>query len=243
MVPPGASALQGEPEGGQGAIPLYRLSAGMTGGIHGTWTLGSFTTRCDCAYEHASAVTGFEAGMQAELAFSPQFGAGAALLWSDLSTTYTETEARKEYVVDQGTYVDAEFERSADMTLRYVTLRLSLLWYSGPGGLRVFGGPSLAVPVQAEIHEEERILTSGLRYADTGARERTFLDGDVGTMLANASIRLAMDAGVAYAIPVSVETSVIPFIAFSVPLQDVLKDSGGWKIGSAAAGISLMLRI
>jgi hypothetical protein len=214
---------------------------GLSGGVHATWTLGSFETTCNCVYDHASEATGFEAGMQAEFPFSPHLGAGVALSWLDLSTTYTATETRSEYVSDLGRFVAVDVERTAAVTLQYMTLRLAAVWYTGVGGLRMFGGPLIGVPCEARIVDRERILTPGYRFVS--GREKTHLDDDMKDALSAPRLRFAFDAGAAYAVPLSIQTSFVPWVGVSIPLDDVLENSSGWKLGAVSAGAAFMLRL
>jgi hypothetical protein len=217
-----------------------RVAFGIVGDLHTTLSHGSFTATCDCPYGDGASLS-YAVGLRAEWALGRRGGLAAALLVQDLSTLYSVTEWRREYIANLGTYSDVLFERTADVSARYLTLQAHGVWYTGLGALGVFGGPSIGIPLKAHLKETETILINNWTYA-SGASEKVFADEDLATLYGATPLRVAVDAGIEYPLPVSVQTTIMPFVIAEFPLTTVAEGSGAWRIGLLGAGIMLAVR-
>ena len=251
-----ASAVGHAQEGEQGvrrptAYPSPQISTAtvaprpLLGGFLGAqrnWSLGSFTTSCDCGYDEGR---GFGAmlGALAEFPVSQSFFLLAEAGYRDFSTSYAVQETRTEFILTRGSYAQVDFERSADIAIAHVTAGLSGAWRVPGSGLYFFAGPRLGVLVSDEISERETVLTPGIGYASTQSAEKNFSNGSIDGVWEKHSLRFDAVIGAGFDIQIRRSVFVSPRLAFAYPFTSVVKEHPSWHIPAVELSAALLFAL
>jgi Outer membrane protein beta-barrel domain len=189
---------------------------------------GSLLTTCDCEYESGD---GFNVvgGVYYRLALAGELSLVGQLMYEGMNASYTDTEIRPEYVLPSGSIEDIEFEKNTDVSLAYMNVD-ALLRYSPSGGaLYLLAGPSFGILINDNITENEKILSSGYQFSDSGNDTKDYLDGSIEQLYELQKIRIALRAGIGYEIPVGPGMMLMPEASYSMPFTTIVTELDEWK--------------
>jgi hypothetical protein len=223
--------------------PVPRLlRVGPAAGGQYLLSSGKFSTLCSCEYleGHGSGAFG---GIAADYSLSRNFAITGEVSLSSFRAEYPVTENRTEYLRDQGSYMQLDFERMATVEAAFVTLNAFLKWKSPLEGLFLVAGPSVGYLLDGRFEERERMLAPDLVYYDTGTREKTYIEGPFDTIFEAPRIRVSLAGGLGYSLPVSTRISLNPQVTASYPLTRMSGKYKSWNLIAIQAGITLLVAV
>ncbi|MBN1449118.1 MAG: hypothetical protein JXA28_14420, partial [Bacteroidetes bacterium] len=228
-----AAGQDGEP--GPRDVMRIGLTAGPQFNFHsGTYDALDKEAVCGtCTFENGD-VMKFRFEALVEIPYSPSLMFSARLGLQDFSGQFE----RDNYYVgkvaqENGPPVDMIVDHTFDNALSYLTVTPGVLYFPIEQPLHLNLGLGLAFPLSKDYTLREQLVQpANVQFAD-GTRDHITRDEEIQEI---NSMRLAIDAGVGYDIPLTRNLLVTPALAYSLPLTKVT-GRGDWTASALAAGI------
>ncbi len=216
------------------------IAIGVAAGPNFNFGSGGPPAVCDCSFDGGSDI-GYHAGIHLDILVNRWFGIRLQGLYEDHSTVYVKDFSSTMFLSD-GSSTAIEFQRRADVGLKYFGTAFTITWFTGPKGLYLLAGATAGFFVEGTLRDEEFITSPGYTYATTGSSSRVHTDE---ALDANNDplLRAGLLFGIGYDLPLTRGISVAPEVQFDYPLSSVVDGSADWNIPTLRTSVALRFGI
>ena len=218
-------------------------------GLNHNTNVGSFQTDCDCLFDGELSLKnlGAQIGVDVTYQFHPNWAVMA-------KASYDNKHSKESYEriiatpIKLGNVVairDIIYEESGTVSLAYFSFGLFGRWQPRLERWYVFAGPSVGLPMTAQIKHDQSIVTPDVTYQEIGISETK---REVSTADFDGTLRLEAMVGFGYDYIVRPRWFVTPEIRVGYPLSKVtatVTDRGkvidipDWKVLSVQLSVGL----
>lgn len=200
---------------------------------------GSFKSDCDCEFASGSG-NAFLAGGVVEMHLTQRIAVMGRLAMDQRALSSSQDIVGPQLVYHQSTNtldtVQATLHESATSRFVYVTLT-PMIRFDILKNLYVAAGPAFGLAIGTTLRVEEA-TDGGYSFLD-GTSTRIIQDGSVPN---SSAFRLGLDALLGYEYDLTSKFTLVPQVAFDMPITSLASDNSAWKLTTIQALLGLRWR-
>jgi hypothetical protein len=198
--------------------------------------------RCDCIFSDKQE-TKFHYAAEFSIHYPKlRFGLKFLFQYLEFSGNFSYLLNRSALIGLEDGSIDAEFEKSSNVELAYLSFTPSFAWYIPRSTVFLHGGLELAFPMKKEYDNLEKIITPGYSYDSLGTQfEHTFLEkSEIPDV---ASVRYGLHLGIGVDIKLSNRFYATPQVGATIPLNPISAKHEDWRVTSEFGLLILKYRL